>query len=48
MAIVIYVAVDRIHSCYSAVSFLVGAFTSIGSGWVAMKIATQSNYKTTY
>jgi len=48
MAVVIYLAVDQFKSCYSAMSFLVGAFTSIGSGYIAMKIATKSNFRTTY
>lgn len=48
MAIVIFCAVDQFKVCYSALSFLTGAFTSIGSGYIAMKIATKSNFRTTY
>lgn len=51
-AVVILVAVDyaedKVWKMYSTVSFLVGAFTSIISGYIAMAIATKSNYRTTF
>lgn len=34
--------------CYATVSFVVGAYTSILCGYVGMRIAVSSNYKTTY
>lgn len=48
MAIIIWLAVDGIWSCYSAISFLVGAATSICCGYIAMKIAVKANFRTTY
>ena len=33
---------------YTAVSFLIGAFTSILAGWIGMYIATYTNARTTY
>lgn len=34
--------------CYATVSFVVGAYTSILCGYIGMRIAVSSNYKTTY
>lgn len=34
--------------CYATVSFIVGAYTSILCGYIGMRIAVSSNYKTTY
>ena len=34
--------------CYATVSFVIGSFTSILCGYIGMKIAVVSNYRTTY
>ena len=33
---------------YTTIAFLIGSLTSILCGWIGMKIATESNYRTTY
>ena len=38
---------DGFH-CYATVSFIIGAFTSMLCGFIGMKIAVASNYRTTY
>lgn len=38
---------DGFH-CYCTVAFIVGAITSIACGFIGMKIAVASNYRTTY
>ena len=47
MAVVIFVTVDETEYFYTTFAFLVGGFTSIGSGYLAMYVATGSNYRTT-
>jgi len=39
--------VDKLEHCYTTISFLVGAFTSMACGAFGMHIATLSNYRTT-
>lgn len=40
---------ERFHfRCYATVSFIIGSYTSILCGYIGMKIAVSSNYKTTY
>lgn len=40
---------ERFHfRCYATVSFIIGSYTSILCGYIGMKIAVNSNYKTTY
>ena len=34
--------------CYATISFIVGSFTSILCGYIGMRIAVVSNYRTTY
>lgn len=34
--------------CYATVSFIIGSYTSILCGYIGMRIAVSSNYKTTY
>lgn len=34
--------------CYATVSFIVGAFTSMLCGFIGMKIAVATNFRTTY
>lgn len=48
MCIVLYCLVDQFTQGYVTLSFLIGGLTSISSGYVSMKIATHSNYRTTY
>jgi len=33
---------------YTTIAFLIGGFTSILGGYICMKAATQSNYRTAY
>lgn len=35
-------------SFYATISFIIGALVSILSGYIGMKIATMSNYRTTF
>lgn len=40
---------ERFHfRCYATVSFIIGSYTSILCGYIGMRIAVSSNYKTTY
>eukprot|EP00931_Biecheleriopsis_adriatica_P094787 TRINITY_DN683_c0_g1_i8.p1 TRINITY_DN683_c0_g1~~TRINITY_DN683_c0_g1_i8.p1 ORF type:complete len:709 (+),score=200.98 TRINITY_DN683_c0_g1_i8:49-2175(+) len=41
---IVFVAAGK----YAAIAFLVGCFTSTFSGWIGMKIATYTNYRTTH
>ena len=34
--------------CYATVAFVIGSFTSILCGYIGMKIAVVSNYRTTF
>lgn len=34
--------------CYCSVAFIIGAFTSMLCGYIGMKIAVASNFRTTY
>ena len=43
-AVIIFLTVD--HGLYTAVSFLIGAATSVVSGYIGMKIATKGNVRT--
>ena len=47
MSVVIFVAVDETDYFYTTFGFLTGGFTSIGSGYLAMWVATRSNFRTT-
>lgn len=53
-AIVVFVFVDYLGShdgvvrVYTTLSFIIGALISIFSGYISMKIATMSNYRTTF
>lgn len=38
---------DAARGCFTAISFLLGAFTSMGSGYLGMKVAVFSNVRTT-
>ena len=52
--LIIFVIVDlwgqeKFHfRCYATISFVVGAYTSILCGFIGMRIAVVSNYRTTY
>jgi len=48
MALIIFFAVDEYSKIYTTVSFLIGGFTSIISGYISMKIAVNSNYRVSY
>lgn len=48
MAAVIFFFVDKGESWFTTIAFVVGATTSMFCGWFSMKIATFSNYRTTY
>lgn len=39
---------DNSFSLYATISFIIGALASILSGYIGMKIATMSNYRTTF
>jgi Na+/H+-translocating membrane pyrophosphatase len=39
---------DGGFTIYATISFIIGALVSILSGYFGMKIATMSNYRTTY
>lgn len=47
MAAVIFVSVDKASVFWTTFAFLVGGFTSIISGYIAMLIAVSSNFRTT-
>ena len=34
--------------CYATIAFVIGAYTSILCGYIGMRIAVISNYRTTY
>jgi Na+/H+-translocating membrane pyrophosphatase len=39
---------DSEFRMYTTISFLVGGFTSIAGGYICMKIATESNFRTAF
>jgi Na+/H+-translocating membrane pyrophosphatase len=51
---VVFIIVDFLgvessgFSIYATLSFIIGALVSILSGYIGMKIATMSNYRTTF
>ncbi len=53
-SIVVFIFVDYMgnedggFTIYATISFIIGALVSILSGYFGMKIATMSNYRTTY
>jgi len=48
MAVIIFVAIEQMHTAYTAFAFLLGAITSMVCGAVGMMIATFTNYRVTY
>ena len=46
--LIFFVGEHKQWTAYTTVAFLVGALTSILCGFIGMKIATASNYRTTY
>ena len=46
--LVFFVAEHQLWTAYVTVAFLVGAGTSMLCGFIGMKIATATNYRTTY
>jgi H+-translocating diphosphatase len=45
----IYCTAEHIPgTCYTTVAFVTGAITSMACGYIGMKIATKSNYRTCY
>lgn len=52
-AIIIFIAIDLANNnwkfqVYTSIAFLVGAITSLFSGYVGMKIATYANMRVAY
>ncbi len=53
-SIVVFIFVDYLGSedntisIYATLSFIIGSFASILSGYFGMKVATMSNYRTTF
>lgn len=53
-SIVVFIFVDYVGSddgvirIYTTLSFIIGALVSILTGYISMKIATMSNYRTTF
>lgn len=48
MAVIIFLLVDEYNKLYTTISFLVGGFTSIASGYISMKIAVFSNFRVSF
>jgi inorganic pyrophosphatase len=46
--IIFFFCEEKQWTAYTTIAFLVGAGTSILSGWIGMKIATAANYRTTF
>jgi Na+/H+-translocating membrane pyrophosphatase len=46
--LIFFVGEHKQWTAYTTIAFLVGALTSILCGFIGMKIATASNYRTTY
>lgn len=48
MFVVIYVAVEQLHTAYTACAFLIGSLTSMVCGLIGMQIAIYTNYRVAY
>jgi inorganic pyrophosphatase len=53
MSIVVFFAVDFIDfsagvQFYTTIAFVIGAYTSILSGWIGMRIAVYANIRTAF
>ena len=48
MFFIIYGAVEKFHTAYTAFAFVIGAVTSMICGAIGMMIATYTNYRVTY
>ena len=46
--VIIFVAERKIGEFYTTIAFLLGALTSCLSGYIGMKVAVFSNYRTTF
>ena len=46
--LIFFVGEHKRWMAYTTIAFLIGSLTSILCGWIGMKIATESNYRTTY
>lgn len=47
-AIIYFLAEHKRGTAYTTIAFVIGAYTSMLCGWIGMKVATDSNYRTTY
>jgi inorganic pyrophosphatase len=46
--IIFFIGEHRLWTFYTTAAFIIGGLTSILSGFIGMKIATITNYRTTY
>ena len=45
---IVFLAEKQLGFFYTSVAFIIGAFTSLGAGFIGMKIATKTNIRTAY